>query len=148
MKKEYVYFNKQYERKAERIIFVDGICPGALTDDDIELSHWVPNQTPPQYKKDTSTEICFSFLEGNDQERFGQVSSNHFDTDGLLAAFTLMYPSIAIRNRDLLERVSHMGDFGAWQEHKFSVFYDVLASLRRQWKNDGLKSACFIDIYY
>ena len=62
MQKQYVYFNEKYERKAERIIFVDGICPGALTSNDIELSHWMPNKTPLKYKKDTSTEICFSFL--------------------------------------------------------------------------------------
>ena len=140
MQKKYVYFNEKYERKAERIIFVDGICPGALTSKDIELSHWMPNKTPLKHKKDTSTEICFSFLSEKDEKGFGQVSSNHFDTDGLLAAFTLMYPSVALKHRKLLERVSHMGDFGAWQEREFSIFYDVLASLRKRWKNEGLNS--------
>ena len=76
MQKQYVYFNEKYERKAERIIFVDGICPGALTSKDIELSHWMPNKTPLKHKKDTSTEICFSFLSEKDEKGFGQVSSN------------------------------------------------------------------------
>ena len=63
MEKHYVYFDEKYERNAERIIFVDGVCPDALTEVDLELSHWLPNNTPVQYKKDTSTEICFSFLD-------------------------------------------------------------------------------------
>ena len=37
-----------------------------------------------------------------------------------------------------------MGDFGAWQKREFSVFYDALASLRREWKSVGLSSKhCF-----
>ena len=134
METQYVYFNEKYERNAERVIFVDGVCPNALTPNDIELSHWLPNNTPIQYKKDTSTEICFLFLEKCIDHKFGQVTSNHFDTDGLLAAFTLMYPSHAIKHRELLEKVSHMGDFGAWQEKKISIFFDALSALRKQWK--------------
>jgi len=144
MERQYVYFDEKYKRNAERIIFVDGVCPNALTPVDIELSHWLPNNTPIQYKKDTSTEICFLFLEKCIDYKFGQITSNHFDTDGLLAAFALMYPSHAIEHRDLLEKVSHMGDFGAWQEQKFSIFYDALSALRKQWKKNGLTSEqCF-----
>ena len=144
MKRQYIYFDEKYKRNAERIIFVDGICPNALTPVDIELSHWLPNNTPIQYKKDTSTEICFLFLDTGIVHNYGQVSSNHFDTDGLLAAFTLMYPIQALEHRDLLEKVSHMGDFGAWQKQEFSNFYDALSILRRQWKKDGLTSKqCF-----
>lgn len=144
MEKHYVYFDEKYERNAERIIFVDGVCPDALTEVDLELSHWLPNNTPIQYKKDTSTEICFSFLDKPLKHHYGQVTSNHFDTDGLLSAFTLMYPTLALEHRELLEKVSHMGDFGAWQKREFSVFYDALANLRMEWKTVGLSSKhCF-----
>ena len=55
-----------------------------------------------------------------------------------------MYPTIAFEHRELLEKVSHMGDFGAWQKREFSVFYDALASLRREWQSVGLSSKhCF-----
>ena len=77
MEKHYVYFDEKYERNAERIIFVDGVCPDALTEVDLELSHWLPNNTPVQYKKDTSTEICFSFLDKAVKHHYGQVTSNH-----------------------------------------------------------------------
>ena len=51
MEKHYIYFDEKYERNAERIIFVDGVCPDALTEVDLELSHWLPNNTPIQFKR-------------------------------------------------------------------------------------------------
>ena len=144
MKKQFVYFDDRYVRKSERVLFVDGICPGVVTNVDLELSHWVPNNTPIQYKSDTSTEICQKFIDSEQSEIFGQVSSNHFDTDGLLSVFTLLYPELAISHRSLIEKVSHMGDFGAWQEREASIFYETLANLRSHWKQEGLSSSeCF-----
>lgn len=144
MKRQFVYFDDHYERKAKNILFVDGSCPGAVTNSDIELSHWVPNSTPTQYKSDTSTEICQKFITNNHMDQFGQVSNNHFDTDGLLAAFTLLHPELAKSQRDILEKTSHMGDFGAWQDYEESIFYDSLASYRSQWKIQGYSSSqCF-----
>lgn len=144
MKKQFVYFDESYERRSERILFVDGICPGVVTSIDLELSHWVPNNTPVHYKSDTSTEICQKFTNSDESEMFGQVSSNHFDTDGLLSVFTLLYPEQASCHRDLIEKVSHMGDFGAWQEREVSIFYETLANLRLGWKQKGMSSSeCF-----
>jgi hypothetical protein len=56
---------------------------------DLELSHWIPNQTPKEFKADTSTEICLNFVASGDR-RFDLVVNNHVDVDGLLAVFTLV----------------------------------------------------------
>ena len=44
------------------MIYADGAGAGALrAGADIELSHWVPNQTAAEFKADTSTEICLRY---------------------------------------------------------------------------------------
>ena len=41
----------------------------------------------------------------------GFVSCNHFDVDGLLSVFALMYPTFALENAELLIETAHLGDF-------------------------------------
>ena len=69
---------------------------------DIELSHWIPNQTPKQYRSTTSTAICFKFLHDPQHSPYDLVVNNHLDIDGLLSVFVLSYPSISLLNEDIL----------------------------------------------
>jgi hypothetical protein len=70
-------------------ISCDGLVPGASLD----LTHWQGNRTPSQYKADTSTEIALNFVAAPESgERWADavVVNNHFDTDGVLAAWVVL----------------------------------------------------------
>src|SRR5215510_11138661 len=49
---------------------------------DLELSHWVPNRSPAQWKADSSTEMCLRYVEKNPAPAFDLVVNNHADVDG------------------------------------------------------------------
>jgi hypothetical protein len=99
-------------------IFVDGVHDHTFRDDDIELSHWLPNQTKDTYKAGTSTEICFKFLEQNPDADYDLVLNNHLDMDGLLAVFTLCFPEISLQYKDEIIQAAEMGDFWAFGKEK------------------------------
>lgn len=90
-------------------ISVDGNAPGLL-----QLSHWPGNSTPPQFKHDLSTGICLKFM--SSPERLGYlakattVTNTHYDTDGVLAAYTLCHPIEALRHADVLLSAALSGD--------------------------------------
>jgi hypothetical protein len=82
----------------------------------LTLSHWPKSGTRTELKADTSAEIAFKYL---DSPRFhvdcDVVTNNHFDQDGLIAAFTLIDPITATRHRDLLIDAASAGDFGVFK---------------------------------
>ncbi len=90
-------------------ISVDGNAPGLL-----QLSHWPGNATPAQFKHDLSTGICLKFM--SSPERLGYlarattVTNTHYDTDGVLSAFTLCHPIEALRHADVLLSAALSGD--------------------------------------
>ena len=75
-------------------ISVDGLVPNSY-----HLSNWKGNNTPNALKADTATEIAFRY--NADSRRASLfpyaniITNNHFDTDGLLAVFTLLHPGQA-----------------------------------------------------
>src|ERR1043165_1417415 len=82
--------------EARRVIFCDGGVDASYREGlDLELSHWIPNTTPAQYKADTSTEICLRFVamhpDGEDL-----VINNHVDVDGALSTFVLKRRQISV----------------------------------------------------
>ena len=85
-----------YEEGMEpvRKISVGGLAPNSG-----HLSHWKGNNTPNSLKADTATEIALKY--NADPHRASLfpyaniITSNHFDVDGLLAVFTLLYPEKA-----------------------------------------------------
>ncbi len=98
----------------QRIIFVDGQTRGYRPSFDLELSHWVPNQTPKEYKKNTSTEICLEFVK-NPRPEFENalIINNHLDVDGLLSVFVLQNPSLSLVHETILVDAARAGDFNA-----------------------------------
>jgi hypothetical protein len=100
---------------AEKIIFCDG-SGGRLfrPQTDLELSHWRPNRTPPQYRGDTSTAACFRFLDQPQPGLWAAAVNNHLDVDGILSVYVLVHSAHALRHRDTIVAAAEMGDFWVW----------------------------------
>lgn len=100
---------------AERIVFCDG-SGGRLFNPatDLELSHWRPNQTPPEFRGDTSTQACFRFLENPRPGPWTIAVNNHTDVDGILSVYTLVSSEDARQHRDTIIAAAEMGDFWSW----------------------------------
>lgn len=101
----------------DRVIFCDGA--GAelfLEGRDLELSHWRPNRTPANLRADTSTEICFRFLEHPPPGYWTLGVNNHLDVDGILSVYTLLHMAHAQVYKHEIIQAAEMGDFWAWGE--------------------------------
>lgn len=98
------------EEQRAKTIAVDGAFRAKL-----QLSHWPGNESPPELKADTSTEMAFNLLESGQLSEYLNgieiVSNDHFDADGLLACFVLLYPEKAKPHKKLLIDVAATGDF-------------------------------------
>jgi hypothetical protein len=116
---EFVSQRYQGERPA---IGCDGLVPGA----GLDLTHWQGNQTPSAFKADTSTEIALKFVVAPESEPWSGavVVNNHFDTDGILSAWTLLEPERALAERDLLVAAAEAGDFDEWPSEKRGLWLD------------------------
>jgi hypothetical protein len=115
---------------AARVIF----CDGGIDDTyrfgvDVELSHWIPNATPLQFKASTSTEICLRFAATPEADDYGLVVNNHVDVDGVLSTFALLYPDVALRHADVLVQAAVIGDFWGWGERDAQHLFQALACL-------------------
>lgn len=89
-------------------------CDGLVAGAELHLSHWRGNRTPSELKADTSTGIA---LEHARHARLGAdrvVINNHFDTDGVLAVWTLLEPERALEHAELLVAAAEVGDFEEW----------------------------------
>ena len=114
-------------------IVVDGAGNAATL---ITLSHWPHSGTPKALKADTSTEIVFKYLDAPDfHVAADAVSNNHFDEDGLAGLFALIEPVPAKAMRNLLNDVSHAGDFSTYRDRRaariaftISAFVDCAVS--------------------
>src|ERR1044071_8605475 len=104
---------QQYTSDLENVdkIIVDGNQCGI----GIQLSHWPGNITPVQFKADLSVEIvlrllrspaALKYLRGRDL-----VTNDHYDTDGLLAAWALVHPAESLEHLAALRAAAEAGDF-------------------------------------
>lgn len=118
-------------------IFVDGNSERYREGVDIELSHWNPNNTPERYYADTSTEIALNFAMYGEMPRDGLVINNHLDVDGVLSAFVLLEPELALRHRDRLIAIAETGDFWACADDESLTVYQGLVSLIRNGEAAG-----------
>jgi hypothetical protein len=88
---------------------------GRSADTVLELSHWPGNNTPESYKADTSSEIVLKFLRSTERNHFfnlvDAVSTDHYDVDGLLALWSVLYPDEALRRAELIVQTAVTGDF-------------------------------------
>jgi hypothetical protein len=122
---------------AARVIFCDGAVDATYREGvDLELSHWIPNATPPRYKASTSTEICLRFVEATEGSDHDLVINNHVDVDGVLSTFALLCPDVALRHRATLVQAAEMGDFWGWgdadAQHLFQALACLTATLRER----------------
>jgi hypothetical protein len=81
------------------------------------LSHWPDGDTPPRLVADTSTEIAARYVDlpaGGDEVRV--VTNNHFDEDGLLAAWVVLQREPPGPRRELAIAAAEAGDFHTWRD--------------------------------
>jgi len=117
---------------ADRVVFCDGGVDATYRREfDLELSHWIPNTTPPQFKADTSTEICLRFVE-SERCDFDLVVNNHVDVDGVLSTFVLLHPELALQHRKCLVQAAEIGDFGGWGDAPAQQLFQSLVCLIAQ----------------
>lgn len=96
---------------------------------DVELSHWIPNRTPPRFRADSSTEICLNFAAAGVPPEFDLAVNNHVDADGVLSVFSVVHPQTALPRRATLVGAAEMGDFAAWAEEPSQALYQGLTLL-------------------
>jgi len=81
----------------------------------VHFSHWEGNQTPPQLKADTSTEIVLNLVASPNRHALTKgielVTNNHFDTDGVLSVWTALAGERALNLREKLIPAAEAGDF-------------------------------------
>lgn len=76
------------------------------------LSHWRGAPVPDGLRADTSTEIVLNAIKvAHPSIRLPYVSNNHFDVDGCLGIWALMYPHLANRHNEVLKQAALIGDF-------------------------------------
>ncbi|MEK7702769.1 MAG: DUF6687 family protein [Nitrospirota bacterium] len=96
-----------------RKISVDEPLPNSY-----HLSQWHGNETPKALKADTATEIALKFIsDPNNNALFPQtniVTSSHFNSDSLLAVFSLLYPKRAEPIAKILIEISEAHDFSSF----------------------------------
>lgn len=108
-------------------VVVDG-SPNA--DTVLTLSHWPGSPTPSELRDDLSAQIAFRAL--SEPERFAgveAVTNNHFDQDGIVSAFALLWPALALPRRELLIDVARAGDFGTFASREAARIAMILAAL-------------------
>ncbi|QDU69011.1 DUF6687 family protein [Engelhardtia mirabilis] len=124
------------------VLTVDGAtgAPG------LELSHWPGNRTPVHLRHRLSTGIALRFAMLPEAERRAlaegctAVVNNHYDTDGLCAAWTVLNPERARSLASRLIAVAAAGDFQRVpDEHAFCV--DVLVQAITDPERSPLKSS-------
>lgn len=135
-----------------RKISVDGLVPNSY-----HLSHWVGNETPAALKADTSTEIALNFISDAHYKSIfphaNILTNNHFDTDGLLSVFTLLYPNKAETMAKTLIDTAEACDFSSFSSEdgvQINILINQICQadespFRKQWKRfSGPKES----IYY
>lgn len=136
----YVGFEAPDTTSAGRIIYADGSAgsnfrPGT----DLELSHWIPTTTPKQWAADTSTEICFRFIESCPNHDYELAVNNHIDVDGILSLFVLLYPDVAASHKEVVVGAAEHGDFQASASRSSVVLAQELTQFVSRAYIDGQK---------
>lgn len=122
------------------------------------LSHWPDADTPLHLAADTSAEIAARYVDlpaGGDE--VAVVTNNHFDEDGLLAAWVVLEREPPGARRDLAIAAAEAGDFHTWRdpqaarcaialmamaERGTTPFPEVLRALNRAGSHDPAGELC------
>jgi hypothetical protein len=96
-------------------ITVDGAAGTASV---LSLAHWPGSATPPMFAADTATRIVDLYLRAEPAgPEVTAVTNNHYDVDGLLAAWLLLErPAERSPERLMALSVAEAGDFGTWTD--------------------------------
>ena len=149
-----VFYFYEEAMQSVRKISVDGLVPNSF-----HLSHWAGNETPPALKADTSTEIALNFISNSDYKTLfpnaNILTNNHFDTDGLLSVFTLLYPHKAEPIAQTLIETSEACDFSSFSSEN-GVQLNILigqichaeaSPFRNKWKSfSGPKESLYYKV--
>ncbi|CAN5329378.1 hypothetical protein BH18ACI2_BH18ACI2_23070 [soil metagenome] len=96
---------------------MDGVVPNA-----VHFSHWQGNETPPQVRADTSTEIALNLVASPLCAELTRgielVTNNHFDTDGVLSVWTVLMGERALQWREQLIAAAESGDFSEYTNER------------------------------
>ncbi len=98
-----------------KTLMVDGYSDGFRT-----ISHWPGHSTPAQLRHDLTTGSALKFAAFSPEEKrelmgeFSIVTNNHIDADGVLSAFCVLNPDLALKHRDLILRTATTGDLAKW----------------------------------
>jgi hypothetical protein len=122
---------------AQRILFCDGAGGDLFRDaTDLDLSHWRPNRTLAPYRADTSTEICFRFLDEPVSADWTLAVNNHLDVDGMLSVYALIHSAHALAHRRAIIQAAEMGDFWSWGEPPAQRLFQGLTLLMNERRNE------------
>ena len=103
-----------HEVRGRPHVVVDGPCGDGTV---LGLSHWPDGGTPPQLTADTSAGIVARYLDATPSgPTVDLVTNNHFDEDGILAAYMLLERPAPGKLRDLAVEAAEAGDFQTWRE--------------------------------
>lgn len=120
-------FEKLLEKR-DNVVCVDGLFDARL-----QISHWRENETPYDLKADTTTEMIFKLIESPAKEKHLKgidiVSNNHFDADGLISAYVLVHPELALEYKESLINIARTGDFAEFTTEDALKANDVIESL-------------------
>jgi len=107
------------------------VVDGAPNPDTVlTLSHWPGAPTPPDLRADLSAQIAFHALARPGLfDGIDAVTNNHFDQDGLISAFTLLHPDVALARREQLIDIARAGDFGTFLSRDSARVAMVIAAL-------------------
>jgi hypothetical protein len=81
----------------------------------LQLSHWPGNSTPAHLRADLSVEIVMRFAADPHRSSLADgrqiVTNDHYDTDGVLAAWAALHPDDALDHAKTLLATAETGDF-------------------------------------
>ncbi|HBM89809.1 MAG TPA: hypothetical protein DD437_14790, partial [Rhodobiaceae bacterium] len=92
-------------------LMTDGYAEGYRT-----ISHWPGHSTPEPLRHDLTTGSALILAGMTPTQRrevlgeFSIVTNNHIDADGVLSAFCVLNPDLALKYRDLILRTAATGD--------------------------------------
>ncbi|OUJ72466.1 DUF6687 family protein [Hymenobacter crusticola] len=103
------YFVPFAQLRQQPTILVDSTGLGAA----LVLAHWRGAATPESLRDDTSAGSVLRALRAPTVPGFAAaaVSANHFDVDGFVGVWSLLYPEAALRHEALLRLTATLGDF-------------------------------------
>jgi hypothetical protein len=105
----------RFEYYSDAIASSPKLSVDGTVDNAIHFSHWKGNKTPASVKADTSTEIALNLVAAADRDELTHgidlVTNNHFDTDGVLAVWTVLTGAPALELHGQLIAAAEAGDF-------------------------------------